>query len=339
MTRKNAISEDPPIGIVLAAGLGTRLRPLTEKWAKPVLPFLNRPILHYSLDALCDAGIERIGVNACHFHEQVADCIEAWRVSHPGVEVTLSVEETLLGTGGGARGVWTRMGCPRGPAVIMNGDIVGAFDIPRLLTNHDATGRTATLLVSTEGEGRIFVDPSTMQVLRVPSREKAQGGCVELPRAAQEVSFCGVSVLSWEALEAIPARRGCVLRDGLAKRVADGSIGAEVLRGWYDDLGTPTRLWEATKRRLLASQGGDELGKLPPDVVAHAPVCIAPGVSFEGASEIGPMVVLGGSAVVRRGARLERAIVFGGEVSGHVVGRFRFAGTSLRLGPVHSPQT
>ncbi len=67
------------VGLVLAAGLGTRLRPLTERVAKAVVPFLGRPSLHWALDRVAEAGAARIGVNAHHLGEQVEVCARAWQ--------------------------------------------------------------------------------------------------------------------------------------------------------------------------------------------------------------------------------------------------------------------
>ena len=323
-------AERAPIGVVLAAGLGTRLRPLTDRWAKPVLPFMNRPILHYSLDALRDAGIHRIGVNTYHCPDQVARCVDSWCAANRGVETVLSAEEELLGTGGGARRIWEQMGCPDTAAVVLNGDIVGSFEMSRFIESHIRAQRFATLVVSLQGEGRVVIDSATLQVKRLPSWSCESVKVEDLPARAREVSFCGVSVLSREALEVLPERGGCLFRDGLTNFVGTGQIGAEVTQGWYDDLGTPSRYWEATRRRLLAHDPESE-PDLPPHVVVHPPVVVAPDVRFDGACEIGPFVVLGGGARVTRQARLERAIVFGGEVVGEVAACFQVEGASLRL--------
>ena len=83
--------------VILAAGLGLRMRPLTERIPKPALPFLNRPILHWTLEALAAAGVRRVFVNLHHLPQAVKEAAESGRA---GMELKFSFEPTILGTAG-----------------------------------------------------------------------------------------------------------------------------------------------------------------------------------------------------------------------------------------------
>jgi MurNAc alpha-1-phosphate uridylyltransferase len=107
----------PTHAMVLAAGLGTRMRPLTDDRPKPLLPLEGRSLLHHAMDRLHDAGIERIVVNAHWFAEQVADAVAAYGGNPPPVVLR---ETTLLETGGGVKAALPRLGS--GPFVAVNGD-------------------------------------------------------------------------------------------------------------------------------------------------------------------------------------------------------------------------
>jgi MurNAc alpha-1-phosphate uridylyltransferase len=105
-------------GMVLAAGLGTRMRPLTEELPKPMLPLGGRTLLDHALDRLAESGVERAVVNAHWRAEAIARAMET-RAEPP--RVTVLREEILLETGGGVRAALPHLGRAPGFAVL-NGD-------------------------------------------------------------------------------------------------------------------------------------------------------------------------------------------------------------------------
>src|SRR4051794_34633464 len=107
----------PRSAMVLAAGLGTRMRPLTETTAKPLLTLGGRTLLDYALDHLVAAGVESVAVNAYWQADRVADHL-AHRASPP--RTMLLREENLLETGGGVRAALTKLGPD--PFFVINGD-------------------------------------------------------------------------------------------------------------------------------------------------------------------------------------------------------------------------
>jgi MurNAc alpha-1-phosphate uridylyltransferase len=106
----------PDTAVILSAGLGTRMRPLTLATPKPLLKLAGRPILAHALDKLHAAGIHNIIVNAHHLADQVAAFLE----SYPSV--TLTQEEELLETGGAIMAMRARHLLPAAPFYIVNGD-------------------------------------------------------------------------------------------------------------------------------------------------------------------------------------------------------------------------
>ena len=104
--------------MVLAAGLGTRLRPITDTLPKPLVRVAGKPMIDYALDALADASVRRAVVNVHHF----ADQMEAHLKAYPRLDVTISDErDQLMNSGGGlAKGV--RL-LDRGPLFVMNADL------------------------------------------------------------------------------------------------------------------------------------------------------------------------------------------------------------------------
>ena len=127
--------------MVLAAGLGTRMRPLTLLRAKPALPVMNRPLLHWTLDLLARNGVTEVMINLHHLPFTVMEAVGDGRVF--GLRVTYSREPRILGTGGGPRKVRSFFGDD--PFILVNGDMVFDFDLRGLVRRHEKTGARATL--------------------------------------------------------------------------------------------------------------------------------------------------------------------------------------------------
>jgi MurNAc alpha-1-phosphate uridylyltransferase len=106
----------PDTAVILSAGRGTRMRPLTLTTPKPLLPLAGRPILAHVLERLADAGVKNIIVNAHHLADQMADFLAAY----PGV--TLSREAELQETGGAITALRDKNLLPDSPFYIVNGD-------------------------------------------------------------------------------------------------------------------------------------------------------------------------------------------------------------------------
>ena len=138
--------------MVLAAGLGLRMRPLTQIKAKPVLPVLNRPLVHWTLDLLAHHGVTQVVINLHHLPRTVVQAVGSGREF--GLQVTWSRERRILGTGGGPRRVRDFFGSE--PFFLVNGDVVFDFDLTDLLAKHRAAGARATLALVANPEPRRY---------------------------------------------------------------------------------------------------------------------------------------------------------------------------------------
>src|SRR6185503_3502396 len=130
--------------LVLAAGYGTRLRPLTDELPKPLLPVLGRPLLLRTLDALVDVGCEAAAINLHHLADAIAAAVGD---EHRGMRIVYSREEPILGTGGAfvpLREFFA--GCAT--ALLVNGDSLCAWPLGELLERH-RRGRGAAATAST----------------------------------------------------------------------------------------------------------------------------------------------------------------------------------------------
>ena len=140
--------------MILAAGLGTRLKPLTDTMPKALVPVMGRPLLGILLDKLAASGFGRVVVNVHHFASQITDYVAAHRADYPHMDILISDETAeLLDTGGAVRHAAPLLldGSDE-PVLIHNADILGNVDLRSFYRT--AQGHDATLLVSERASSR-----------------------------------------------------------------------------------------------------------------------------------------------------------------------------------------
>ena len=132
------------VGMIFAAGLGTRLKPLTDTMPKALVPLAGKPLLQWQVEKLRDAGITDIIVNVHHFPDMIIDTIR--RNSGWGCNIMISDErDQLLDTGGGLRKITPLRLSPQGervnePILACNVDILSNIDIPSLIARYEESG-------------------------------------------------------------------------------------------------------------------------------------------------------------------------------------------------------
>lgn len=128
--------------MIFAAGLGTRLKPLTDTMPKALVPIGGKPLLQWQIENLLRVGIDDITINVHHFPDQIIDFIQAH--NYFGAHIQISDErDMLLDTGGGLRRAWDTAE----PILALNVDILSNIDIPVLLHSFEQQPEAAGLLV------------------------------------------------------------------------------------------------------------------------------------------------------------------------------------------------
>lgn len=233
-------------GMLLAAGLGSRMRPLTAETAKPLLPLLGRSLLDHALDRLALAGIEEVVVNAHWCAEKVAAALAAREGQGGGTppRLRLQLEPELLETGGGIRRALPRLG--EAPFAVVNGDaywLDGPTPALTLLARHFDPERMDALLLlirttRIEGEvgrGDFFLD--AIGRLRRPGQGQIA-----------PYLFGGVQVMAPALVASEP--EGCFsLNRCYDRAIAAGRLFGFVHDGAWFHLSTPSDLTR-TERRL-----------------------------------------------------------------------------------------
>ena len=129
--------------MVLAAGFGTRLQPLTRILPKPMFPVLGRPLLSHTFDLLRSANISEAVVNTHHLPNCITDCFANKKPSN--LNLHFSHEEKILGTAGGIKKVQGFLG--DGPFILINSDILTDIDLNRVIEFHKKNNSKLTLVV------------------------------------------------------------------------------------------------------------------------------------------------------------------------------------------------
>jgi NDP-sugar pyrophosphorylase family protein len=228
--------------LVLAAGFGTRLRPLSGVLPKPLLPVLGRPLLTHSLDRLCQLRAEGAVVNLHHLGAQVEAAIGP---EHQGLELRYSHEEQLgaepLGTAGALLPVLDFLR-DADIALVINGDSLCRWPLRALLRRHRRSGADATLLLTRRADpkrfgGGVGVGRDGFLVdFRPPSLAE--------DRAEERLVFAGAHALSAKVLDRVAQLRGPgdLVRDVYEPMLRSRARFAALRSStpWHD-LGTPAR--------------------------------------------------------------------------------------------------
>ena len=233
--------------MLLAAGLGTRLRPLTDTMPKCLVRLHDRPMIDYPLLMLRRYGVREIVVNLHHFADQVEEYLGDG--ARFGLHIVCSREETLLDTGGGILRV--RGLLDQGPFVVVNGDVLIDLRLDRVLRFHRQRGAAATLVLrkdpAAEAYGAICTD-ARGNVCRFLHHEAPRA-----PRGKlEQYMFTGVQVLEPTVFRYMDEDE---VPFGITRRTYPRMLkAAERLSGFrfdgeWQDLGTPERL-ESADRRL-----------------------------------------------------------------------------------------
>ncbi len=286
--------------MLLAAGLGSRLAPMTSLLPKPAVPLLGRPLAHYALDRLVAAGVTELAANAHHLAPEVERVV---RMRFP--DAVLSVEPSLLGTGGGIRAAVLRLEAASGrrvgddePIVVSNADVLFHVDLSAALRAHLEADAYATMILRpdprAETFGPIEVDAAgrVRRILRVP----------EASGELRVRMFTGISILSGAAVRDLP-ELGSSVQLGFQRWLLRGERVLGVDDGApFRDLGTPIE-YLAAHLDLLS-------GAIPWEGTRPADRWVHPTAEVRGA-HLG-RVSIGEGALVVPDVTLDRAVVWPG---------------------------
>lgn len=279
--------------MVLSAGFGTRLRPLTDELAKPLMPVGDRSMIAHIVQALRDGGAGRIVVNTHYRSDDFIRCVE-WL----GMNINVLHEREILGTAGGIAHAVGVLG--PGSIVVWNGDIwASSLDVERLVPAHRASHALALWVVSPRpaGEGTVGLGANGA-VVRLRGEvfgTEMNGG-----------DFIGIQVLGEEARSRLP-ERGCLVADvALPILRAGGQIASFRFDGVWHDVGEPGALLcanlEWLKHRSLGSWVAPDASVAEGVVLERS--LVGSGARVRGAGVVRECVVLAGAELAAPAERV-----------------------------------
>ena len=269
---------------ILGAGLGNRLRPLTGRLPKPLVPLFHQPLAMWAVAACQRAGIHRFSINTHHLPA-------AWQSFAGENDVTLFHEPVLLETGGGLKNIAPWIG--NRPVLVHNGDIFSTLPLEKLIAAHQASGHPVTLALRSEGNAQhIALDDSGSVVTDIHQK---------LGRAKGNHVFTGIYCVNPDFLDLIPAGEKISVIPAFLELARSRQLGAVVLDdGVWLDLGDRASYLQAHRELDLAPQ-------------IHPQATLESGATVE-RSVIGPGAIIAAGAVVR-----DSVVWPGGRVAGDAV--------------------
>jgi mannose-1-phosphate guanylyltransferase/mannose-1-phosphate guanylyltransferase/phosphomannomutase len=315
--------------MVLAAGLGTRLKPITFGIPKPMVPVIDRPCMAHLLTLVSKHGFTGAVANLHYFPDTIRDYFGDG--SAFGVDLEYNFEPELLGTAGGVRAVKDTLTEDGEPFLIISGDALTDVDLTKLIERHKSHGGVATLTVKR-------VDDTREYGVVLHDSDGRITGFQEKPdpeEALSDLGNCGIYVFSPEIFDYFPESEFVDWANDVFPVLLENDVPFYIheISEYWNDVGSLRELREGTFDALtgeldlgIEGTGGSEVvhtstpGALDKAELVEGPVWIGQGVTIGDGVRLQGPVVIGDNATIGAGAAIRDTIVFpGGEVPGNTI--------------------
>ena len=299
--------------MVLAAGLGTRLRPLTYEITKPMVPVLDQPVMEHIIELLERHGFEDVIANLHYFPDSIKEYF--------GERISYRFEEELLGTAGGVRACREFFGDE--PFIVISGDALTDIDLQALARRHRDAGGIATLTVKKVADTREYG-------VVLHDRDGRITGFQEKPapeEALSDLGNCGIYVFSPEIFDYFPEAPFADWAHDVFPALLENDVPFHIheIAEYWNDVGSLAELrqgtFDALEGALRLEIAGEEVrpgvtagarSAIPEDADLDGPVWIGEDVKLGSGVRLTGPVVLGDGVSVGEGAQLRSSIVFPG---------------------------
>jgi len=292
--------------IILAGGVGTRLRPLSCTRPKLLFPILNKPLLDWTLERLAETGVNGVTLAVKYMAEAF---MQRYGESKHGMKISYSIEKKPMRTGGAIKYAEELIGYEE-PFLVLNGDIFTTIDYTALIKKHEESNAVATIaLYRVEDPSRYGTTKLTKENRITQFIEKAPQG-----KAPSSLINAGIYVLNPEIFNYIPAGRPVSIEHEIFPKLAkEGKLFGHEFKEIWIDIGKPADYLKANRVMLDAEPKKRLLGKdakLGEGTKFSDPVMVDVGVTVGQDSKLGPYAIIGRDAVLGRNVRLEDSVVF-----------------------------
>jgi NDP-sugar pyrophosphorylase family protein len=237
--------------MVLAAGLGTRLRPITDNRPKALVEIAGRTLLEITLSRLYAFGIREVIVNVHHYADMILDYLKT--NNNFGMRLEISREEVLLDTGGGLKKaayfLLEQSSGSEEPFILHNVDVISTIDLRRMVQFHTENQALATLAVQDRGTARYLLFDKHLHLCGRKSGRDQRAELVRTSQQVQPLAFSGIHVIS-RRLFALMSEDGAFSIISSYLRLAAQGEKILAFRAddyYWRDLGTPENVQQATQ--------------------------------------------------------------------------------------------
>jgi len=293
--------------MLLTAGVGRRMYPLTLSQPKPAIPVLGRPLVLQILHWLAGQGVGEAVLNLHHRPDDIKRLLGDG--DNPALPtVGYKVEETILGTGGG---ILNAAGALRGdgPIVVSNSDFLADIDLAKALQIHRTSGCLATLVLAPWRLGySVVLRDAGGRVLSLAGKPQVDTSCTD-----GEYLFTGCHIIDEEVIERIPPTgASCIVNDVYRPLVEQGRLGSYVHEGFWWEFGSPDLYLEGCLRLLALPK--DKLNRISTDHdpirrLSDAKAAVGPGAGFDTGVKIAGHAAIGYGSFVSEHTRIEDSVV------------------------------
>lgn len=295
--------------LILVGGFGTRLRPLTLSFPKPIVEFANKPMILHQIEALASVGVKEV-VLAINYKPELMQAYLLKYEQSLGIKITCSQETEPLGTAGPlalARSILD--GGDNQPFFVLNSDITSEFPFQKLIEYHKAHGKEGTILITKVDE------PSKYGVVITESKNNDSGritSFVEKPKefVSNKIN-AGMYIFNPSILRRIEPKPTSIEKEIFPQMAKEGELFAYDLGGFWMDVGQPPDYLTGMGLYLghLKAVGSEKLAK--GDCFIQ-PVMVDPTAKIGKDCVIGPNVTIGPNCVVGDGVRLSNCALLEG---------------------------
>jgi NDP-sugar pyrophosphorylase family protein len=305
--------------VIIAGGLGTRLRPLTQNTPKPIVPVANRPFVVHQIEHLVKHGVDEVILNLHYLSHEIKKILNDGR--EWGIKIRYSIEEHPLGTAGAVKNAEKYF--DEGPIVIFNGDVLTDINITKVVNFHREKGARVTLtltevedptsfgLILTDKQGRVT------KFIEKPSWEMVTARTIN----------AGIYVVDPKIFKNVPRGKPCMFERDLYPSLLEAGVPifGYLSRAYWIDIGNPDKYKEVHQAILRGEvavkiygtriRGRHWIGKdthPDPSVKFVGPSIIGEKVKLGKETEIKDYVVVGDQVTIGEHSSLERAIIWKG---------------------------
>jgi NDP-sugar pyrophosphorylase family protein len=292
--------------IILAGGIGTRLRPLSCTRPKLLFPILNKPLLDGTLERLAETRVNGVTLAVKYMAEAF---MQRYGKSKYGIKISYSIEKKPMGTGGAIKYAEKQIGHEK-HFLVLNGDIFTTIDYSALIKKHEESDAIATIALYR------VEDPSRYGTVKLAEKNMVTHFIEKAPlgKAPSNLINAGVYVLDPKIFDYIPAGRPVSIEHEVFPKLAEeGKLFGHEFKEIWIDIGKPSDYLRANRLLLDAETEKRLLGndvKLDERIEFIDPVRFDANVTVGQNSKVGPYAVIGRDAVLGKNVSLEYSVVF-----------------------------